>query len=84
MIGLTCSNGLFSDKIERIGIILQVITFRIVIIKKVRSAEPKKLDEARGQITSDYQTYLEKEWIEALKDKYPVEVDRSLLSRIEN
>jgi len=55
-----------------------------VIIKKVRSAEPKMLDAARGQITSDYQTYLEEEWIEVLKEKYPVEVDRSLLSQIEN
>jgi len=53
-----------------------------VILKKVRSPEPKKLDEARGQITSDYQNYLEKEWLIALKQKYPVEVDKSLLSRI--
>lgn len=55
-----------------------------VIIKKVRSPEPKQLDQARGQITSDYQTYLEEEWINLLKEKYPVEVDRSLLSGITN
>ena len=54
-----------------------------VILKKMRSPEPKKLDEARGQITSDYQNYLEKEWIGELKQKYPVEVDTSLLSRIQ-
>jgi len=53
-----------------------------VILKGVRPPEPKKLDEARGQITSDYQNYLEKQWIEELKQKYPVEVDRSLLSRL--
>lgn len=53
-----------------------------VILKKVRSPEPKKLDEARGQITSDYQNYLEEEWLKVLKQKYPVEVDTSLLSRI--
>jgi peptidyl-prolyl cis-trans isomerase SurA len=55
-----------------------------VIIKGVKSPEPKELDEARGQITSDYQTYLEEEWINGLKEKYPVEVNRDLLSRIEN
>lgn len=54
-----------------------------VILKKVRAPEPKLLDEARGQITSDYQTYLEEVWIEELKAKYPVEVDLSLLSEIE-
>ena len=53
-----------------------------VILKKVRDPEPKELDEARGQITSDYQNYLEQAWIEELKAKYPVEVDRSLLSEI--
>lgn len=57
-------------------------TNTFVILKKVRAPEPKKLDESRGQITSDYQNYLEKEWIEALRAKYPVEVDQSLLSSI--
>ncbi len=55
-----------------------------VIIKEVRSPEPKKLDESRGQITSDYQTFLEEDWINQLKEKYPVEVNKDLLSRIEN
>ena len=54
-----------------------------VILKAQRSPEPKKLGEARGQITSDYQNYLEARWIEVLKEKYPVEVNRELLSRIE-
>jgi peptidyl-prolyl cis-trans isomerase SurA len=57
-------------------------TASFVIVKKVRPPEPKKLDEARGQITSDYQNYLEAEWLKGLKQKYPVEVDKSLLSRI--
>lgn len=57
-------------------------THTFVILKKVKNPEPKKLDEARGQITSDYQTYLEQQWIEGLKAKYPVEVDKSLLSQI--
>ncbi|MFH0756546.1 MAG: peptidylprolyl isomerase [Bacteroidota bacterium] len=57
-------------------------TESFVILRGVRNPEPKKLDEARGQITSDYQNYLEKQWVESLKQKYPVEVDRSLLSRI--
>jgi peptidyl-prolyl cis-trans isomerase SurA len=52
------------------------------ILKKANKPEAKKLDEARGQITSDYQNYLEKQWIEDLKVKYPVEVNRTLLTRI--
>lgn len=55
---------------------------RFVILKGMRAPEPKLLDEARGLITSDYQNYLETQWIKSLKEKYPVEVDRNLLSRI--
>ena len=59
-------------------------TFSFVILKKVKAPEPKKLDETRGQITSDYQNYLEEEWIKELKLKYPVEVDEKLLSTIKS
>lgn len=53
-----------------------------VIIKRVRSPEPKKLDEIRGQVTSDYQEYLESEWLLSLKEKYPVSVNEELLKQI--
>ena len=53
-----------------------------VLMKKINKPEPRKLDEARGQITSDYQNYLEEQWIMELKQKYFVEVDQSLLARI--
>jgi peptidyl-prolyl cis-trans isomerase SurA len=58
-------------------------TTRFVILRGMRAPEPKELDEARGQITSDYQNYLEQEWIRELKEKYPVDVDMTLLSEIE-
>jgi peptidyl-prolyl cis-trans isomerase SurA len=55
-----------------------------VILRGVIPPEPKKLNEARGQITSDYQNFLEEKWIEELRQKYPVEVNRDLLSRIKS
>jgi len=57
-------------------------TSTFVIVKGVRSAEPKKLDETRGQVTSDYQEYLESEWLKILKEKYPVSINRELLMQI--
>ena len=39
-------------------------------------------DGGSGFIISDYQNYLESEWIKQLKEKYPVKVNRELLSRI--
>ncbi len=53
-----------------------------ILFKGIRDPEPKALDEARGQITSDYQNYLEEQWINELRQKYPVEVNRDLLSEI--
>jgi peptidyl-prolyl cis-trans isomerase SurA len=53
-----------------------------VIVKGQRSPEPKKLDEARGQITSDYQEFLEFEWLKSLKEKYPVSINQDLLKQI--
>ena len=57
-------------------------TSTFVIVKGQRSPEPKKLDEARGQITSDYQEYLEAEWLKSLKEKYPVSINQDLLKQI--
>jgi peptidyl-prolyl cis-trans isomerase SurA len=53
-----------------------------VIVKGIRSPEPKKLDQARGQITSDYQESLESEWLKGLKEKYPVTINQDLLNSI--
>ena len=58
----------------------EISTF--VIVKGIRSPEPKKLDEARGQVTSDYQEYLEANWLKSLKEKYPVSINYDLLKRI--
>jgi peptidyl-prolyl cis-trans isomerase SurA len=50
-----------------------------VKMKEVLKPSPKSLIEAKGPITSDYQTWLETEWIKALKEKYPVVVYKDVL-----
>lgn len=52
-------------------------------IRKVVKPTPKSYSEARGLITSEYQSWLEKEWIRSLKAKYPVSVDRSVFDSIQ-
>ncbi len=44
--------------------------------------EPKILREAKGLVTSDYQNYLEKEWIKELKAKYPVTVNEETVKSL--
>ena len=54
----------------------------MVDVKEILPPAPKRLEEAKGLITSDYQTHLEQEWIKALRAKYPVKVDKAVLYSI--
>lgn len=53
-----------------------------VTIDKVLPAGPKTLAEARGQATSDYQTYLEKEWIAQMRAARPVKVNEAEVNKL--
>jgi peptidyl-prolyl cis-trans isomerase SurA len=57
------------------------VTF--VEVRKKMAPAPKSISEARGLITADYQTFLEKEWIEQLKKKYSVNVNRAVFDTIQ-
>jgi peptidyl-prolyl cis-trans isomerase SurA len=53
-----------------------------VVIDKVLPAGPKTLAEARGLATSDYQNYLEKEWITQLRGKHPVQINTAEVDKL--
>ncbi|GAB2853773.1 peptidylprolyl isomerase [Hymenobacter ruber] len=53
-----------------------------VTIDRTLPAGPKTLAEARGQATSDYQTYLEKEWIAQMRAARPVKVNEAEVSKL--
>ena len=57
-------------------------TVSMVWVKNHFDPMPKSLDEAKGYFISDYQDYLEKEWIKALRDKYLVIVNDSVLQSL--
>ena len=50
----------------------------VVPVGKVIKA-PQEYTDVRGQVTTDYQDYLEKLWVEALREKYPVVVNKEVL-----
>jgi peptidyl-prolyl cis-trans isomerase SurA len=43
---------------------------------------PEVYTDVRGAITADYQNYLEKVWIETLRNKYPVEINQEVLNSL--
>ncbi|HMM12415.1 MAG TPA: peptidylprolyl isomerase [Bacteroidales bacterium] len=53
-----------------------------VRINELLPAQPKALDEARGIITSDYQNHLEKLWVTELRAKYPLKINKKVLSQL--
>jgi len=54
----------------------------IVVINKLLPVAPKELNEVRGLVTSDYQNFLEEEWVKSLKEKYKVTVNNEVLKLV--
>ena len=54
----------------------------IVLVKNVVASTPKKLTESKGLVTSDYQTYLEEQWIKELRAKYKFSINQDVLHSI--
>jgi peptidyl-prolyl cis-trans isomerase SurA len=59
-------------------------TTQIIKIVEVRPAEPKSFKEAKGLVTSGYQTELETLWLQQLREKYPVKVNQKILGKVRN
>lgn len=56
--------------------------FKFYYVVGIVGPEPKTLKEAKGLVTSDYQSYLEKEWIKSLRAKYPVTVNEEVIKTL--
>jgi peptidyl-prolyl cis-trans isomerase SurA len=58
--------------------------FCVVAISKIIPRTPKEFDEIKGTVINDYQEKLEREWIEELKDKYEIKVNKKALRKVKN
>lgn len=56
---------------------------KILVHGTVKAAAQQPFEEVRGQCMADYQTELEKQWIVALREKFAVKVNKSVLRKIE-
>jgi peptidyl-prolyl cis-trans isomerase SurA len=54
----------------------------IVNIKEVIEPTLKEFDEVRGTVISDFQTEIEKKWMQSLRDKYEVKVNNKSLKKL--
>jgi peptidyl-prolyl cis-trans isomerase SurA len=56
----------------------------IVIVHQQLTPTNKTLTEAKGIVTSDYQEYLENQWIKYLRTNYTFKVNQDVLNSITN
>lgn len=54
----------------------------VVVVGQMQKKMPKTYTDVRGTITADYQSHLEKLWIEALRNKYTVEINQEVLNTL--
>jgi peptidyl-prolyl cis-trans isomerase SurA len=55
---------------------------QVIVVNKILPPSPKTLAECRGNVTADYQNYLDTEWLAYLKRKYTVKVNEDVLGTI--
>lgn len=56
--------------------------YYLIYVKEVMPEKIKEFDETRGAVISAYQDKLEKDWIEQLKKKYPLKLNKKVLKKI--
>ena len=54
----------------------------VFVSGKMLKKTPEDYTDVRGLVTADYQEFLEKEWIKALRAKYKVIVDQNILKTV--
>ena len=58
--------------------------FVVVNVKAILPEEQKTLEDAKGNVISDYQTYKEENWLKDLGEKYKIEVNQEVLKRVKS
>ncbi|XOV67748.1 MAG: peptidylprolyl isomerase [Fluviicola sp.] len=53
--------------------------YYVARVHKILPPGEKEFSEAKGAVTSDYQEYLEKEWLKELKEKHEIVVNKDVL-----
>ena len=53
-----------------------------MVLKGGLISAPEELADVKGQVTSDYQDVLEKRWVDELKARYPVTINKKVLKKV--
>ncbi len=56
--------------------------YLLIVINEILAEQAKKLKDVKGSVISDYQTYLEKNWLDELRREFKVEINYTTLEKI--
>lgn len=56
--------------------------FHVIQVKDVLPSATKTLDEAKGNVVSDYQNHIEENWVKGLNERYDVKINNKVLKRV--
>jgi peptidyl-prolyl cis-trans isomerase SurA len=51
-------------------------------VKEILPAAPKEINECKGKLTSDYQQYLESNWVSELRKEFSVKIDNAVFEKV--
>ena len=54
----------------------------VLFLKKIKPEEIPELKKIKGKVSNDYQNYLEEQWVESLKKKYPVQLNETVWQQL--
>jgi peptidyl-prolyl cis-trans isomerase SurA len=78
----TAVTGQFAWKKGSVSVQDDLGVKKVVVVNSLVPPMPKTFNEIRGQVTADYQNYLDQQWIAALRTKYPVIVNQEVLQHV--
>ena len=58
--------------------------FHVLQINKVLKSKPKTLEETKGTAINDYQNHIENQWIDGLKKRFKVNVNKDVLFKLKS
>lgn len=75
-------NKTVDQKVFKTGKFKASEEYPYVILKGKLLKKPEEYVDVRGQLTTNYQDYLEEEWIKYLRNKYIVDIDEKVLKTV--
>ena len=54
----------------------------VVNVKKINEAGPKEFADCKGKVISDYQQFLENNWVDELKKEFQININKEAFSKV--